>query len=167
VPALQASVHLMRHFDASVEVLCVIGPGGAQATGWVSWVPDPGVEAVLDAMEKQGNIRRKHARKSFDTVIRAERDKSAFDAEFIERRGEIESMVGAAGRLADLYVVANSVRRWEQPFLPILDACLRRTGQPIFVAPPTVQDTIAQHVAIAWTVSPFHAAGWSRSERRY
>ena len=68
----------------------------------------------------------------------------------IEQAGEIGSAVGAAGRLADLIVVANSVSRWEQPFRPILDACLRWTGRPILVTLRSVPDGIAQHVAIAW-----------------
>ena len=99
VPALQASVRVARQFEAKLEVLCVTGPGGPQATGWVSWVPDYGMEAVLDALEKQGNIRKKRARKSFEAVVQSERDKGIIDAAFIEQAGEIGSAVGAAGRL--------------------------------------------------------------------
>jgi len=149
-PALQTALRLARHLEARVEVLSVIGPVGPQAAGWISWVPDYGMDAILDSIEQQGAVRRKRARKTFDAIVSSDPKVGDLEATFIEKSGEIEATIGAAGRLSDLIVVASSQSRWEQPFRPILDAALRQTGRPIFVAPPTAPEKTGQHIAIAW-----------------
>ncbi len=148
--ALQTSVRLARHLDARIEVLSVIGPVGPKAAGWTSWIPDYGMDAVLDSIEKQGAIRRKHARKTYDAIVDADANVGDLKATFVESPGEIWATIGAAGRLSDLIVVASSQSRSEQSFSPILDAALRQTGRPIFIAPPTAPEKKAQHIAIAW-----------------
>ena len=149
-PALKTSVRLARHLDAGIEVLSVIGPVGPQAAGWISWVPDYGMDAVIDSIEKQGEVRRKRARKTYDAIVAADAKAGELEAKFVESPGEIGSTVGAAGRLSDLIVVASSQSRWDLPFRPILDAALRQTGRPIFVAPPTAPEKTGHHIAIAW-----------------
>lgn len=153
-PAIQTALRLARHLDARIEVMSVTGPVGPQAGGWVSWLPDYGVDAVLASIEKQGAARRKRARKTFDAIIGSDTTSDALKATFVENSGEIGAAVGSAGRLSDLIVVANSQSRWEQPFRPILDAALRQTGRPIFVAPPTAPETTGQNIAIAWNDTP-------------
>ena len=149
-PALEISVRLARHLDARIEVLSVIGPVGPQATAWISWVPDYGMDAVFDSIEKHGAVRRKRAQKTYDTIVGADAKAGDLEATFVENAGEIGVTIGAAGRLSDLIVVASSQSRWEQPFRPILDAALRQTGRPIFVAPPTAPEKTGHHIAIAW-----------------
>lgn len=149
-PALKTSVQLARHLGACIEVLSVIGPVGPKAAGWMSWVPDYGMDAVLDTIEKQSAARRRRARRTFDAIIDADTKASGLDASFVEDTGEMVAAVGAAGRLSDLIVVASSQSRWEQPFRPILDAALRQTGRPIYIAPSEAPETTAQHIAIAW-----------------
>ena len=149
-PALQTALRLARHLDAQLEVLSVIGPVGPEAVGWISWVPDYGMDAILDSIEEQGAARRKRARKTFDAVVGSDPEAGDLKAAFIENMGEIGATIGAAGRLSDLIVVASSQSQWEQPFRPILDAALRQTGRPIFVAPPTAPEKTGRHIAIAW-----------------
>ncbi len=149
-PALQTSVHLARHLNARIEVLSVIAHVGPQVAAWFSWVPDYGLDTVLDSIEKQGAVRRKRARKTYDAIVGADAKSGNLEAMFVESPGEIGPTIGAAGRLSDLIVVASSQSRWEQPFRPILDAALRQTGRPIFVAPPTASEKTGQHIAIAW-----------------
>lgn len=149
-PALQTAVRLARHLEARIEVLSLIGPVGPQAASWIAWVPDFGMDSVLASIEKQGEIRRKRARRAYDAIVVSDARAGDLEATFVESPGEIGATIGAAGRLSDLIVIASSQSRWEQPFRPILDAALRQTGRPIFVAPPTTPETTGQHVAIAW-----------------
>ena len=149
-PALKTAARLVRHLDAQAEVLSVVGPSNTQATGWVSWVPDYGVDAVLDAMERQGEIRRKNIRKSYESLVQPDVDAGQLRASLIEKRGELEATVGAAGRLSDLIVVASSEVEWEQPFRPILDVVLRQTGRPVFVSPLVAPEKTGENVVIAW-----------------
>lgn len=153
-PALKAGARLARHLDAHAEVLCVIGPSSAKATGWVSWVPDYGVDAVLDAMERQGEIRRQNVRKSYESIFRPEVNAGQLRANLVEKKGEIEATVGAAGRLSDLIVAASSEVEWEQPFRPILDAALRQTGRPVFISPLVAPEKTGENIAIAWNDTP-------------
>ena len=152
-PAQQSAVKLARRLDALAEVLCVISPASPEAAGWISWMPNYGMESVLDAIEKQGRIRRRNARKSYDALVAPEVRAGGLRAAFVEREGDIGRTVGAVGRLADLIVVANSQTRWEQPFRPILDAALRETARPVFVAPPVAPETVGDNVTIAWNDS--------------
>lgn len=153
-PAIQTALRLARHLGAQLEVMSVTGPVGPQTGGWVSWLPEYGIDAVLASIEKQGAARRKRARKTFDAIIAADTASDALQATFVENAGEISAAVGSAGRLSDLIVVANSESRWEQPFRPILDAALRQTGRPIFVTPPSAPEKTGQHIAIAWNDTP-------------
>lgn len=153
-PALRTAARLAQRLDAHAEILSVIGPGSAEAAGWVSWVPNYGVDAVIDAMERQGEVRRQNARKSFEELIKPEVDAGKLRAGFVEKKGEIGATVGAAGRLSDLIVIASSQTRWDLPFRPILDAVLRQMGRPVYVAPPAAPATTAEHIVIAWNDTP-------------
>lgn len=153
-PAIQTALRLAHPLVACVEVMSVTGPVGPQVGGWVSWLPDYGLDAVLASIEQQGAARRKRARKTFDSIIGSDTTSDALKVSFVENSGEISAAVGSAGRLSDLIVVANSISRWEQPFRPILDAALRQTGRPIFVAPPTAPEKTGQHIAIGWNDTP-------------
>ena len=88
-PALKASLQMARHLGARIDVLCVTGPVAPHASDWLSWVPDYGMDAVLHAMEKQGAVRRRHAQKSFETIVESRRDAGDFSAAFVERAGDI------------------------------------------------------------------------------
>jgi nucleotide-binding universal stress UspA family protein len=112
------------------------------------------MDAVLDAMERQGEVRKRNAQKSFADFVKPDVDAGHLLAAFVEMRGEIGAAIGAAGRLSDLIVVASSQARWEQPFRPVLDAALRQTGRPVFVTPPSAPEKIAEVVAVAWNDTP-------------
>lgn len=67
-PALAIGANIARLMDAEMDVLSVIGSEGPQMTGWVSWVPDHGMDEVLEALQRQGEICRRRARSSFDNL---------------------------------------------------------------------------------------------------
>lgn len=152
-PALQTALKLARHLDAQLEVLSVISPPTKEAVGWINWMPDYGMDMVLEGLARQGEAKRRNARKSYETHVVPEIGVGGLQAVFVEKDGDIRATVGSAGRLSDLIVVASSPGRWEQPFRPILDAALRETARPIFVAPETAPDTVGKHVTIAWNDS--------------
>lgn len=153
-PALQSAVMLAKKLDAEVEVLCVINPARQQASGWINWIPDYGLDMVIEGLHQQGAARRRNARKSFETHVAPEIGIDGFLAAFVESEGDIRATVGAAGRFSDLIVVASSQSQWEQPFRPLLDAALHESARPIFVAPEVAPATVDGHVTIAWNNSP-------------
>lgn len=153
-PALQSAVMLARKLDAKVEVLCVINPAKQEASGWVDWIPDYGMDMVIEGLDRQGAARRRNARKSFETHLAPEIGIDEFRAAFVESEGDIRETVGAAGRFSDLIVIASSQSRWEQPFRPALDAALHESARPIFVSPEVAPATVGDHVTIAWNNSP-------------
>lgn len=153
-PALQSAVLLARKLDAEIEVLCVINPARQEANNWINWIPDYGLDMVIEGLNRQGAARRRNARKSFDTHIAPEIGIKGFRAIFVEREGDIRETVGAAGRFSDLIVLASSQSQWEQPFRPVLDAALHESARPIFVSPETAPATVGSHVTIAWNNSP-------------
>lgn len=153
-PALQSAVLLARKLDAEVEVLCVINPAKQEASGWIDWIPDYGMDMVIEGLDRQGAARRRNARKSFETHVAPGIGIDGFRAAFVESEGDIRETVGAAGRFSDLIVIASSQSLWEQPFRPALDAALHESARPIFVSPEVAPATVGDHVTIAWNNSP-------------
>lgn len=153
-PALQSAVMLARKLNAQVEVLCVIKPAKQEASSWIDWIPDYGLDMVVEGLDRQGAARRGNARKSFATHVAPEIGIDGFQAAFVESEGDIRATVGAAGRFSDLIVVASSQSQWEQPFRPILEAALHESARPIFVSPELAPATVGGHVVIAWNNSP-------------
>jgi len=145
---------LARKLDAQVEVLCVINPARQEANSWIDWIPNYGLDMVIEGLDRQGAARRLNARKSFQTHVAPQIGIDGFRASFVENEGDIRATVGAAGRLADLIVVASSQSQWSQPFRPILDAALHQCSRPIFVSPEVTPANVAKHVVIAWNNSP-------------
>lgn len=153
-PALQSAVMLARKLDAEVEVLCVINPARQEVSSWINWIPDYGMDMVIEGLDRQGTARRHNTRKSFETHVAPEIGIDGFRAAFVESEGDIRETVGAAGRFSDLIVVASSQSQWEQPFRPVLDAALHESARPIFVSPEVAPATVGDHVTIAWNNSP-------------
>lgn len=145
---------LAMKLNAQVKVLCVIRPAPQEANRWINWIPNYGLDLVIEGLDRQGAARRRNARKSFETHVAPQIGVDGFQATFVEREGDIRSIVGATGRFSDLIVIANSQSQWDQPFRPILDAALHESARPIFVSPETAPATAIGHVTIAWNNSP-------------
>lgn len=160
-PALQSALAIGRDFDAHIEVLCVIGETSKPDETMPAWMPGYGVNQVIDWMKTEGVARRRRARAAFDEVFSAcdpsEVGQSSpsprFSANFVEQVGEIRQTVGEYGRLSDLIVTASSRARWETPYRPVLEACLRRTARPVLVSPASALSTVGKDVAVAWNDS--------------
>lgn len=160
-PALQSALVVARAFDAHVDVLCVIGEPSKPDERWSEWMPGYGVHQVIDWVKTEGKSRSRRARLAFDEVFSGcEPPQTAegtvgtgFSATFVERVGELRQTVGEHGRVSDLIITASSRARWETPFRPILEACLRRTARPILVSPASGMSTVGEHVALAWNDS--------------
>jgi len=153
-PALQSAVLLARKLDAEVEVLCVIKPARQETTRWIDWIPDYGLVMAIERLDREGAVRRRNAKKSFDTHIAPKIGIDGLRATFVESEGDIHATVGAAGRFSDLIVVASSQSQWDQPFRPILDAALHQSARPVIVSPEVAPATVGSHVTIAWNNSP-------------
>lgn len=144
---------LARKLEAEVEVLCVINPARQEASRWVNWIPNYGLDLVIEGLDQHGASRRRNARKSFETHVAPEIGIDGFRATFVESEGDIRETVGTAGRFSDLIVVASSQSQWEQPFRPILSAALHESARPIFVSPEVAPAIVGGHITIAWNNS--------------
>tara|TARA_R100001377_G_scaffold67347_1_gene42661 strand:+ start:973 stop:1842 length:870 start_codon:yes stop_codon:yes gene_type:complete len=153
-PALQSAVMLAKKLNAEVEVLCVINPARQEADSWIDWIPDYGLDMVIEGLDRQGAVRRRNARKTFETHVAPAIGIDGFQAAFVESEGDIRETVGAAGRFSDLIVVASSQSQWERPFRPILEAALHESARPILVSPEVAPASVGHHVVIAWNNSP-------------
>lgn len=150
-PALQAALVYAKAFGADVEVLCVTEIPAPELPPWTAWVPKYGVDDLFKEIERLGNVRRDQARKTYDQIVG--QDSGHAPCAFIEKAGHIGDMVGDAGRLCDLIVLASSKTRWSTPFRPIMDASLRRTGRPVLVSPQVPLTTAATNITLAWNNS--------------
>ena len=158
-PALAAALALAQAFQAQLEVLCVTQQPSAEGTIWADWIPDYGMDELLDAIERQGGARHRQARASYKKALEALNDPQTVTSEFVEKIGEIGDTVGDFGRLSDVIVIASNEARWNAPFRPILEAALRRTSRPVFVSPPKSVEAACRHVAIAWNNTAASARG--------
>ncbi|HEY9040161.1 MAG TPA: universal stress protein [Roseovarius sp.] len=150
-PALQAALIYAKSFAAQIEVLCVTETVAQAPAPWTAWIPNYGVAELFKEFERLGNVRRDHARKTFDQIVG--QDVGAVPCEFVESAGDIGDTVGDAGRLSDMIVLASSKTRWDMPFRPIMDASLRRTGRPVLVSPKEPLTTAATNITLAWNNS--------------
>lgn len=160
-PALQAALAVGARHEAHVEVLCVTAAPGQPEAEWSAWLPGYGIHELIRWTEQENEERRRRAKAAFDRAVAAlpvqppltDDPASGFSARFTEAAGGIARTVGAAGRLSDLIVTANSRAGWEAPFRPILEASLRGTGRPLLVSPPQPAASFASRVALAWNDS--------------
>jgi nucleotide-binding universal stress UspA family protein len=150
-PALQAALIYAKAFRAEVEVLCVTETVAPELSPWTAWIPNYGVDELFKEIGRLGNMRRDHARKTFDQIMGQDSDHAP--CSFVENAGDVGDTVGDAGRLSDLIVLASSKTRWGMPFRPIMDASLRRTGRPVLVSPQVPLTTPATNITIAWNNS--------------
>ncbi len=149
--ALQAALIYAKALGAEVEVLCVTESVAPELSPWTAWIPNYGVAELFREIERLGNVRRDHARKTFDQIVGQDPDHAP--CAFVENAGDISDTVGDAGRLSDLIVLASSKTRWDIPFRPIMDASLRRTGRPVLVSPQVPLTTSATNITLAWNNS--------------
>ncbi len=160
-PGMQSALAVGRAFGAHVEVLCVTGEPSKPNEKWSEWMPGYGVSQVIDWFKQEGKARARRARLAFDEVFSAcepsqiggSQASAGFSARFVEQAGELRQTVGQYGRVSDLIVTASSRARWETPYRPILEACLRRTARPVLVSPASGLSSVGEHVAIAWNDS--------------
>ncbi|MDH3506050.1 MAG: hypothetical protein OEQ25_02825 [Gammaproteobacteria bacterium] len=160
-PGLQSALAVGRAFGAHVEVLCVTGDPSKPDERWSEWIPGYGVSQVIDWFKQEGKARARRARSAFDEVfsvcepaqIGGSPASPGFSARFVEQAGELRQTVGRHGRVCDLIVTASSRARWEAPYRPILEACLRRIARPVLVSPAGGLSTVGEHVAIVWNDS--------------
>ena len=150
-PALQAALVYAKAFGAEVEVLCETEIPAPEMAQWTAWVPKYGIDELVKEIERLGNIRREQARKTFDQVVGQDSDHAPYA--FIEKAGHIGDMVGDAGRLSYLIILASSKTRWSTPVRPIMEASLRRTGRPVLVSPQVPMTTSATNITLAWNNS--------------
>ena len=150
VPALSAAFSLAQKFEAKLEALCVTQARNTKDTVWDDWIPDYGMDELLDAIERQEDARNRQAKESYDKVQGNVEGTPKPKASFVEQVGAVGETVGAFGRLSDLIVVASSETTWNARSRPILDAAFRRTARPVFVAPLNIDTADCATVALAW-----------------
>lgn len=160
LPALETAFRIGLRLDACVRVFCIEAPIIDTQAGLPNWIPDYGVRQVLDWISASSDARRRHALKTFQSIVQrmqapivAGGSTSGFAVQFIEHAGDISRSVADEGKLADLIVTAHPATDSTTIDPLILEIALRETGRPVLVAPPTPIATIGEHVAIAWNGS--------------
>ncbi len=153
VPALETGFSLGERFGARVDVLCI---EAARTTGLPWWIPDSGLDELLDLIERRDAQRRDQARAIFDRIAGERRPpisepdetRTGYSVSFVELTEDSGSLA-AHGRLADLIVLAHA----GIPPEALVEDLLRDTGRPVLVLPRTTSSPALDHIALAWNGS--------------
>jgi len=160
-PALETAFHLGRRFNAHVEVFCVGARTSEAHEQLAPWMPRLAVEDLLEAIEKENDLRRERALALFDVVadnfsaarVLQPDPQAGFSVNFLEQIGEIAHSLPLHGRLADLIVTACFPLTSMDSVPPLLATALRETGRPLLVSPRVGTESFGKKIAIAWNGS--------------
>jgi len=75
-----------------------------------------------------------------------------FAARFLSATGNVEQLLVAQGRAHDL-IVMSCPGETDPARLPVLQAALMESGRPVLFAPPTLPESFASRVVLAWNGS--------------
>ncbi len=107
------------------------------------------VEQVMDAMAKAVDQRAQRARAAYDALAA----RGGAPLSWRQEMGPEPVVLAAAGRLADLIVLARPDKGLDGQTAASLDAALFDTGRAVLVAPPALPSTFGRRVALAWNGS--------------
>ncbi len=157
-PAVRAAFRLAKAFEAHVEAVSIVDPPAKSIETWPLWLAGGGAAEVCDMIDAANEVRRRFALSQYEEVLaelttappNVEDPRPGYSTRFVEYAGTIRETIGRYGKLCDLLVVASSDMIWLEPFTPVIEACLTRTGRPVLIVPQETPERIGSRVAIGW-----------------
>ncbi|NKB49069.1 MAG: universal stress protein [Alphaproteobacteria bacterium] len=148
-----------RQFDSYIEGLCIRPSlAGAIAVGF-----EGGVAALAgteEQFEQEQETRTRRLQEQFDAFVRdnglsvaATADTPGLCARWHEDEAPGIGIFGQRGRVFDLIVVGRPTPGVLTPAMNTLETVLFESGRPVLIAPPTVPQTLARNVVVAWNGS--------------
>jgi nucleotide-binding universal stress UspA family protein len=148
---LEAARLIARAFDGYMEGFAV----RPSARTYVNVEPLSSV-AISDAYE--GDLA-PQARGQFESFMQAHgvpqgvAEPAVFSYGWPQAEAVDDTFIGSYGRTFDLIVLGRPGRAPQNPRMPPLEAALFDCGRPVLVVPPSVPQTLARNVLVAWNGS--------------
>ncbi len=155
---LDAALKLCRRVQAHLRVVYVasnpedIYKGLPEAAFAAGVTPD---QLHLEAKKDRANAKQEFDTFCADNGVSTDDYDGRLDTTFamwVEKTGDLESIIATAGRVSDLTVVDHPPANDAVAGL-ILDAAVFSTGCPALVMPDRIPDDFLRHVVIAWNGS--------------
>jgi nucleotide-binding universal stress UspA family protein len=86
-------------------------------------------------------------------VPQGAREPAVFSYGWPREEAAEDSFIGSCGRVFDLIVLGRPGPQPQNPRMPPLEAALFDSGRPVLVLPPSVPQTLARNVLVAWNGS--------------
>ena len=86
-------------------------------------------------------------------VPRAEQEQAGYSYGWPQVETADDAFIGSNGRAFDLIVLGRPGRASQNPRMRPLEAALFDSGRPVLVVPPSVPQTLARNVLVAWNGS--------------
>jgi nucleotide-binding universal stress UspA family protein len=150
---LEAARLIARAFDSYMEGFAV----RPSLATYVSVEPVSSL-AISDAFEGDTAHQARGEFESFmqtHAVPRAEREgePAVFSYGWPWEEAAEDAFIGNRGRVFDLIVLGRPGPEAQNPRMPPLEAALFDSGRPVLVVPPSVPQTLARNVLVAWNGS--------------
>jgi nucleotide-binding universal stress UspA family protein len=150
---LEAARLIARAFDSYMEGFAV----RPSLATYVSVEPVSSL-AISDAFEGDTAHQARAEFESFmqvHAVPRAEREgePTVFSYGWPWEEAAEDAFIGNRGRVFDLIVLGRPGPEAQNPRMPPLEAALFDSGRPVLVVPPSVPQTLARNVLVAWNGS--------------
>lgn len=148
-PALAASLHLARRFEAHVRALFVRSSVTAAIPYLGEGLTGSVIDSIVQAASKASDDSLTAANEHVAAALKAA---GAGDDDFSIRvaEGVIEDEVAAASRLADLVVYARDPADAAFPDRSLAEHTLLGARRPILIVPPAPLTAIGERIAVLW-----------------
>jgi len=168
IAALKQALTLAKQHNAHLEVLHVTpdlldGPLSF-TTGF--FFPSDYPERIVTDFLTEAQRKREYARSLFTKtadkmqveITEPDEVLNCPSATFVAIEGKPEKVLSRRARVADLIVMCRTTGQNDRSYRPMVHAAIFRTGKPVLLMPPVLQDNALQEkVVIAWNGS-FEAA---------
>jgi nucleotide-binding universal stress UspA family protein len=152
VPAvLEAARLVARAFDSYME-------GFAVRPSFATYVTVEPVSSLAISGAFEGDTANR-ARGEFESFMKIHavpqgvREPAVFSYSWPREEAAEDAFIGNRGRVFDLIVLGRPGPEPQNPRMPPLETALFDSGRPVLVVPPSVPQTLARNVLVAWNGS--------------
>ena len=148
---LEAARLIARAFDSYME-------GFAVRPSFATYVTVEPVSSLAISGAFEGDTANR-ARGEFESFMKIHavpqgvREPAVFSYGWPREEAAEDAFIGNRGRVFDLIVLGRPGPEPQNPRMPPLEAALFDSGRPVLVVPPSVPQTLARNVLVAWNGS--------------